>query len=308
MINPEFSISQEDVEFFREHGFLKLRKLFAVSMIEHMQNLSGSQVSPPSGNYGAGFSKLKYDVGNDDPVILSLMKDSAFVEAMTALTGIPLFFTQGLGFELERATSAGFPWHVGTQSFGFQRRQDPGFTIWTPLCAIDPHGQRGGMAYVSKKVLSGEFVYQHITMLPELMIAESAAGRSLAYDDFSRLKNSLLNSTEMHRLLDHFAVEDSFEPGDALLFDKYVLHRSVRLEDGPLASRLAYALRFSSLDARYDRARVDALAYPRVTFNYDVGSPFNDQVGEKDGDEVYLSPHFDGSREARTLALGARQT
>jgi len=302
MINPAFSISEEDVENFREHGFLKLKGIFSDDLVEHMRSLSGSQVTPPADNYGAGFSKLKYDVGNDDPTILALMGDADFSSAMRKLTGADLFFTQGLGFELEKNKSTGFPWHVGTQSFGFQRRQDLGFTIWTPLCSIQPEGQRGGMKYVSKSVLSGEFVYQHINMLPDYMKSKIAAGQDIAYSDFSELKNNLLNSPEMKGLLDHFAVEDSFEPGDALIFDKYVLHRSVQLDEGPIPSRLAYALRFSSVDARYDKPRVDALAFPRVTFNYDVGSEFNEIVGENDGDEVYKSAHFDGTREARSLS------
>ncbi|MCB5906277.1 phytanoyl-CoA dioxygenase family protein [Streptomyces pinistramenti] len=303
MINPTFSISKDDVEYFKEHGFLKLRNIFSEEFTEHLRNISTSQVAPPGDNYGSGFSKLKYDVGNDDPKILSLMSDPAFSSAMTRLTETSLFFTQGLGFELEKNKSTGFPWHVGTQSFGFQRRQDQGFTIWTPLCAIDPEGQRGGMKYLSKQVLSGEFVYQHINLLPDYMKDEIAAGKELTFSDFSQLKNNLLNSPEMAKLLDHFAVEDSFEPGDALIFDKYVLHRSVRLDEGPIPSRLAYALRFSSIDARYDKRRVDALAFPRVTFNYDVGSHFNDNVGTHDGDAVYSSPHFDGTREARTLDM-----
>jgi hypothetical protein len=266
-----------------------------------MRSLSASQVAPPSDNYGSGFSKLKYDVGNDDPKMLALMGGRGFSEAMLRLTGERLFFTQGLGFELEKNKSTGFPWHVGTQSFGFQRREDAGYTIWTPLCRIDLEGQRGGMRYVSKKLLSGEFVYQHINLLSDYMKSELEAGRELTFDDFSALKNNLLNSPETTKLLDHFATEDSFEPGDALIFDKYVLHRSVRLDEGPLQSRLAYALRFSSIDAKYDKRRVDALAFPRVTFNYDVGSHFNEQVGSEDGDEVYNSPYFDGTREARTL-------
>ena len=303
MINPAFSITDDELESFREHGFLLLKNIFSVELIEHLKKISTSEVAPPSDNYGAGFSKLKYDIGNDDPTILSLMGDPDFSGPITELAGQPLFFTQGLGFELEKNKSTGFPWHVGTQSFGFQRRQDPGYTIWTPLCAIDAHGQRGGMAYVSKKVFSGEFVYQHINMLPDYLKAELDAGKELTYRDFSVMKNNLLNSPEVTSLLDHFAVEDSFEVGDALIFDKYVIHRSVRLDEGELPSRLAYALRFSALDARYDKGRVEALAFPRVAFDYDVGSAFNDIVAEDDGDEVYRSSYFDGSREARTLNL-----
>ncbi len=301
MITPGFAITEDDIREFRTHGFMKLKKIFSDDLIEHMRKLSTSQVAPPPDNYGSGFSKLKYDIGNDDLVILSLMGNPDFAEPITRLTGTNLFFTQGLGFELEKNRSTGFPWHVGTQSFGFQRRQDAGYTIWTPLCPIDPAGQHGGMAYVSKQVLSGEFVYQHINLLPEYMKSEMAADRPVTFADFSRLKNSLLNSPEMASLLDHFAVQDSFEPGDALIFDKYVLHRSARLGDGPLDSRLAYALRFCSVSARYDKRRVEALAFPRVTFNYDVGSAFNESVGSDDSDEVYQSPYFDGTRQARTL-------
>jgi hypothetical protein len=303
MINRDFSVSAEDYKNFKKHGFLKLKKIFSDEMVEHMSMLSSSQVVPPVDNYGMGFSRLKYDIGNDDLTILALMSNPVFSAAITRLAGTSLFFTQGLGFELEKNKSTGFPWHVGTQSFGFQRRQDKGFTIWTPLCAIDPNRQRGGMAYVSKKVLSGEFVYQHINMIPDYIKSEMAAGKRITFADFDRLKNNLLNSPSMVELLDHSAVEDSFQPGDALLFDKYVLHRSVRLGEGLVPSRLAYALRFSSLDARYDKNRVTALAFPRVTFDYDVGSPFNENIGGDDGDEVYKSPYFDGTREARTLEL-----
>ncbi|MGW5210586.1 hypothetical protein ACWEQO_05040 [Streptomyces sp. NPDC004051] len=305
MISPEFSLSEEDVAGFKKHGFLKFEKIFSDDTVEHMRSLSGSQVAPPSDNYGSGFSKLKYDVGNDDPEILALMADPVFADTMARLTGTDVFFTQGLGFELEKNKSTGFPWHVGTQSFGFQRREDPGFTIWTPLCPIDPEGQQGGMKYVSKDLLSGEFVYQHINLLPGYMQSEIAGGRDLGFADFSVLKNSVLNSPEMTRILDHYAVEDSFEPGDALIFDKYVMHRSVKLSEGPIPSRLAYALRFSSVESRYDKNRVDALAYPRVTFDYDVGSEFNEKVASADGERVYDSPYFDGTREARTLARPA---
>jgi hypothetical protein len=301
MTNPGFQLTDEDVESFREHGFLKLRGIFSEEMVQHMRALSLAEVAPPSGNYGSGFSKLKYDIGNDDPAVLGLMSDPTFASVVTRVTGQPVFFTQGLGFELERDRSTGFPWHVGTQSFGFQRSFDGGHTIWTPLCPIDPDGQRGGMAYVSKKDLSGEFVYQHINMVSSYVRDSIAMGEQLNFSDFSALKNTLLNSPEMTSLLDNFAVEDAFDVGDALIFDKYVLHRSVRLADGPMPSRLAYALRFSSLDARYDKQRVDALAYPRMAFNYDVGSPFNDLVSSQDGDLVYQSAYFDGTREARTL-------
>lgn len=305
MINSNFSVTEEDVLHFKKHGFVKLRNIFSPELIEHMQKLGTSQVSAPSDNYGAGFSRLKYDMCNDDPTILELMSDPAFARIMAQLIDHQVFFTQGLGFELEKNKSTGAPWHVGSQSFGYQRREDMGYTVWTPLCRIDPKDQRGGMKYMSKELLSGEFVYQQINLVPEYLKDQIEAGKELTYADFSAMKNGLINSPEMMSLLDHFAVEDSFEPGDVLLFDKYVLHSSVPLLDGPIPSRLAYVLRFSAVEAQYDKNRVEQLAYPRGVFNYNVPSDYNERVASVDGEQVYASSYFDETREARTLARDA---
>jgi hypothetical protein len=82
----------------------------------HMTQLSRPAVQVPSDNYGSGFSKLKYDIGNDDPYILRMMKAVNFARTLITLTGQLLFFTQGLGFELKKNKSTGFPWHVGPKA------------------------------------------------------------------------------------------------------------------------------------------------------------------------------------------------
>jgi len=302
MLSQKFKINHDDVSFFRKHGFVMLRSIFSQETVDHMASLSRPAVVAPADNYGAGFSKLKYDIGNDDPYVLGLMKDERFAAAMSELTGQKLFFTQGLGFELEKNKSTGFPWHVGTQSFGFQRLEDYACTIWTPLCRINTKGQRGGMAYVPKDVLSGAFIYQHINMLPDYIKAKIESGEPYGFAEFDALKNDVLNSPAMSELLEFYAVEDDFEVGDALLFDKYVLHKSIKLGEGPIASRLAYALRFCSVEARYDQKRVAALQTPRRLFNYDVGSDFNEIVCSRDGERVFDSPYFDQTREKRTVS------
>lgn len=222
---------------------------------------------------------------------------------MTNLTENSLFFTQGVGFELEKNKSTGFPWHVGTQSFGFQQLEDFGCTIWAPLCKINPKNQRGGMSYVPTNVLAGTFIYQHINMFPEFKKAKLEAGEKYTFDDFSSLKNNILNSKEMSELLDFYAVEDAFEIDDALIFDKHVLHRSLKLEEGELNSRLAYALRFSSTEATYDQNRVQSLDYPRHMFNYNVSSNFNETVCSTDGEIIINSVYFEGTREQRTIKI-----
>ncbi|MCF9035354.1 hypothetical protein [Acinetobacter nectaris] len=301
MISKEFSLSESDIYFYKKTGFLKLKNFFSKETIEYMTKLTNSEVSKPEGNYGSGFSKYKYDIGNDDKFILSMMQDKKFSSAIQSLTQKKVFFTQGLGFELEKNKSSGFPWHVGTQSFGFQQIDDYGFTIWTPLCKIDSKNQRGGMAYIPTDVLSGRFIYQHINMLPKFMKSKIESDKEYKFEDFSNLKNSLLNSKEMSELLDFYAIEDDFELGDTFIFDKYVLHRSVKLEDGELDSRLAYALRFSSVDATYDKQRVLNLDYPRKLFNYDVSSEFNDAVCSLDQENIFNSNYFDKDREQRVV-------
>lgn len=303
MINSNFRLSPSDIANFQEKGFLLLKSFFSPETIEQMIEMTTKQIEPPSNNYGSGFSKLKYDIGNDDQYLLSMMKEERFSRTINELCGKTVFFTQGLGFELEKNKSKGFPWHVGTQSFGFQRREDSGYTIWTPLCPIEPEGQRGGMAYVPKDLMSGEFVYQHINLLPDYIRTQIAEGKSYDFEDFSEIKNQLLNSLEMNALLNHHAIEDEFQLGDALIFDKFVMHRSVALGEGPLNARMAYALRFSSTSARYDSERVEALRYPRETFNYNVGSQFNDLVCANNGELVYDSAYFEGSRHQRTVAV-----
>lgn len=303
MINADFKLNADDIAFYKKTGFLKLRKFFTPESINYMAGLCKPAVSKPASNYGSGFSRLKYDIGNDDDQILDLCSNKIFSETMKALTDEDLFFTQGLGFELEKNKSTGFPWHVGTQSFGFQRLEDYGCTIWTPLCNIDSAGQRGGMAYVPKDRLSGGFIYQHINLVTDLLKEKQGKGQDLSFTDFNKIKNDVLNTGGFKEILDQNGIEDDFEIGDALIFDKFVLHRSIPLGEGSNPSRLAYALRFSSVDARYDAYRVHQLEYPRSIFDYHVASNFNDDVCQQDGQKVFESSYFDGSRERRRLSI-----
>ena len=58
------------------------------------------------------------------------------------------------------------------------------------------------------------------------------------------MRHGILNSPAMLEILENHRVEYDFEPGDALLFNKMVVHRGVVLEEGPLAKRAAYVMRF----------------------------------------------------------------
>ena len=99
-------------------------------------------------------------------------------------------------------------------------------------------------------------------------------------------------------------VERPFKPGDALLFNKLVPHRSLALEEGPLPSRDAYVLRFVDATSHYDLTRARMLDFPVRT--YETYKPVTRQyieiaeAGAQDGDLLAECSYFD-SRERRTM-------
>ncbi|BDO04524.1 hypothetical protein [Klebsiella quasipneumoniae] len=163
----------------------------------------------------------------------------------------------------------GFPWHIGTQSFGYHHHHDFGCTIWAPLATINPRGQRGGMAYVPKSAVNGEYLYSHIdpSVIASLTIA-SPAGEQPTTDAIVQWRDGPLNDPATKAILDHFGVEDEFEPGDALIFDKYVIHRSIMLGEGDIESRAAFVMRFFCKESTYLSERARALEIPRNFFKY----------------------------------------
>ncbi len=300
-IEPSFYISEEDVRNFKEKGYLKLKGLFSRGFIGYLSNNVDALSAKPVDRYGSDFSRFKYDVMNDDDRVLSILKDPAFSYALNKLTGRQLIYTQGISFELEKNASKGFPWHVGTQSFGFQRQSDFGLTIWTPLIPICPKKTGGGMAYVPKNVLSGEFIYQHINGIPDY-VEKNGVGldEEARFNFFSEAKNSILNSGYLLDFIEHFAEEDGFDLGDAFIFDKFVMHRSSPLFGGEHDVRSAFVFRFTDSEARYDRARVENLSFARMNFKYSGSSAFNDQIGVGDGELIRHSPLL-GDVESRTV-------
>lgn len=267
-----------------------LRNFLDSEILSYLEEIADTSSRPTNTNYGAGFSRIKYDLGNDDEKIFNLIATKKFSNTLCNLTGKNLLYTQGLSFGLEKNKSAGFPWHVGTQSFGFQRKDDYGCTLWFPFCEINPQNQRGGMALVPKKYISGDFVYQHIDLLPQYLKNKKPKS-PVDFDIFYKVKNSLLNSLEMDGILTHFSEEDFFSPGDAILFDKYVIHRSVKLEEGPLSHRLAFALRFADVNYKYDSVRAHNLEHPKHAFNYAGSSGFNILVC-REHDKLIIDSHL----------------
>ena len=96
-------------------------------------------------------------------------------------------------------------------------------------------------------------------------------------------------------------VEDDFEVGDALFFDKYVIHRSAILGDGELESRDAFTLRFISETSRYDKLRSHNVEMPRDYYGYDGPTKFHLDVCKEDGELIIDSELFESDREKRVI-------
>jgi hypothetical protein len=291
--NTNFKLNQGAQACFERQGFLKLNSLFSLEFIEYLINRVDKQINTPVDKYQTGFNRIAFDLFDKDPVFMSFLKDRIFAETMFEVTQRQLFYTQGIGFELKKDKSTGFPWHVGTQSFGYQRAEDFGCTIWIPLAQIDSKRQRGGMAYVPKNIISGKFMYEDIDpAIVECLKGRVDRGEKIKLEDYTELRDGPLNETSMEQLLNFFAIEDDFRLGDALLFDKYVIHRSVKLEQGLINERSAFAMRFIETSSKYDLIRAQSLEFSRNYFHYSGPTKFHLEVCKKDGDRIAESSYF----------------
>lgn len=261
----DFRVTAEQQESFSRDGFVKLDGFLnerAVAMLRDRSDVELNRAAAVKLR-AVNFSKVQYDFDSPKAHIFELMERPYFREALTTLTDRDLFLTFEMSFEIEKNVNKGVPWHVGVQSFGFQFAEDFACTLWAPMDPIDASGQRGGMAYVPQHVMSGEFVYSADMVVGDVLKArEERSGSSTGAQDYFSLRMAFLNSPVMEELLDVHRIEDDFNPGDVLLFNKNVVHRSVMLGDGDLDHRTAYVLRLVDATSRYDLRRAQALEFP----------------------------------------------
>ncbi|WP_439859959.1 hypothetical protein [Pseudomonas sp. MBLB4136] len=300
-LNQKFRLTEAHIADYQRTGFVLLKQLFSAEMIDYLRKRVNEELETPTDHYQKGFDKLRYDLCNDDEVIFELLGDQQFQRIMRDLNQRTLFFTQGVGFGLKQGVSKGFSWHIESQSFGFNRSEDYATTLWAPLHRIDTKGQAGGMRYVPRDVISGEFMYDFIDPAVFRCLDERIKSGGIAFEDYVALRDEPLNSSGIGRLLEYFAVEDDYELGDALLFDKYVIHRSVPLGEGELQTRDAFSLRFIADDSRYDLARAKSIEIPRDHYGYAGPTKFHLEICKEDGSLIVDSPYFDADRERRYI-------
>lgn len=264
--DSSFSITREQSECFQRDGFVKLEGFLNAGVIDTLRDRVEVEMSRKRDNWltaDARFTRAQYDFASNKNDIFELLERPYFRRALTDLAERELFLTFELCFELEKNVSKGFPWHVGIQSFGYQFAEEFGCTLWAPLHPVDRQGQRGGMAYVSERVLSGDFLFRYIeSAVISTIEAKERAGVRTSVGEYFDMRSEILNSPPIVDILEWHEIEDDFAPGDALLFKKQVVHRSVGLGDGTLPRRAAYVMRFVDAASHYDLQRARNLEFP----------------------------------------------
>ena len=247
------------------------------------------------------FTRSKYDFETEKEHVYQLMERPFFRRSLTDIVDHDLFLTFEICFELSKNVDKGLSWHVGIQSFGFQVAEEFACTLWVPLQPVDAKGQRGGMAYVSENVLSGNYAYQFDPAIVSTLKAKERAGISTSVTDYFKMRGSIFNAHPTMDILESHQVEDDFQPGDALLFNKNVIHRSVMLGEGPLPRRAAYVMRFVDLASHYDLQRAKTLEfgeeqYGKGAFPYKSFTRQHIEIAEagaQDGDLLSECVYFD---------------
>ena len=309
----EFILTDEQKERYQRDGFVKLDGFLNPSVVstllDRVDAEMGRSGGPATLRTNSMFSRVTYDFDHDKAEVFEMMSRPYFRQAMTELIGEDLFLTFELCFELEKNVSKGFPWHVGAQSFGYQHLEDEGITLWAPLHPIDASGQRGGMGYVPEHVISGNFIYSHVDpAIVSTFRAKEQAGIRTTVGEYFETRRAILNAPPMCDILETHQVEDDFQPGDVLVFNKMVVHRSIMLGEGELPRRAAYVMRFVNAGARYDLARVQNIEFPVEQYGQGLFAyrPFTRQhieiaeAGAVDGSLLAECAYFD-NRDRRLL-------
>ncbi len=261
--DSEFAITGAHREQFLRDGFVKLEGFLNPSVIAMLLDRVDTKSTSGADNAssGARFSSVHRYLEDGDTEVFDLLERPYFRQAVTGLTRRDLFLAFDTSSEIERNVNKGLPWHIDVTSYGFQFSEQFACSLWAPLHPIDASGQRGGIACVPLHVLPGDFAYSAELAVVEVLKARERAGKTTSPQEYRDLRE-FLNSPALKELLDVHQVEYDFDPGDVLLFNKTVAHRSVMLGEGELSRRAAYVLRFVDADSRYDLNQARTLNYP----------------------------------------------
>ncbi|MHA7865700.1 phytanoyl-CoA dioxygenase family protein, partial [Flagellimonas marinaquae] len=107
--NDNFILIQEDVDSFREKGFVHLKQFFSREAMNILNKKIEAHLVSPTDKYQTGFNRVKYDIFEDDDTVRKIFESNIFRSTIHDLAGRDMLHTQTLAFELKQKTSKGFP-------------------------------------------------------------------------------------------------------------------------------------------------------------------------------------------------------
>ncbi len=298
----DFTLTAKQKATFLRDGVVKLDGILnpeAVSaLLERLDAEMAAGAMPDRFAKRPASARMKYEFVYERDDVYSLLERPYFQHALTELVGRDLFLTFEQGFVLDRGVHTGVDWHVGTQTFGYQPTDEFACTLWCPLTPIDPKGQRGGLVYVPEHILSGRFVYEYVEPgIVSMLEGKERAGIATTTEEYFTLRVTTFKTPSLSGILEHHQIELDFQPGDALLFNKMVPHRSMPFGDGPLPQRSAFVLRFVETTSHYDLKRAQLLEFPARTYpSYQPVVRHHIEIAEaggNDGDLLVDCEYFD---------------
>ncbi|NEO53103.1 MAG: hypothetical protein F6K54_08430 [Okeania sp. SIO3B5] len=282
-LTNQITLSQEEKQFFSDHGFIKLKKLLTTEAVDGLRKLisnSNAMKAPPE-FYSGEISKMGYDI--EEAITRDIYSSANFKNVLNQLTNNRgAAFIQGIGFELD-ANQKGFHWHHDILSFCCVMPEDLAYTLWIPLDPINIKEQHGGLSYVSHKVCSARHYFDIVYQL----VQQENISEFSKTEEFKNWDFQYASPVETF-VLDNNKVEDDFEVGDALLLGKFVWHKSCSLKEGELPSRKAYVMRFVDCQARYSKVSIEGTYSLLNSSTKDLDSDIGYQLGKflQDGDII----------------------
>ncbi len=142
LLNRAYSLTQEQIEFYKENSFIKLKEVLSEEVIIHFNTIISKKVNEMNivsttleerNTYGKAFLQLM-NLWREDEAIKALIFSKRLAKIATDLMqvdGVRLYHDQAL---FKEAGGGITPWHA--DQFYWPLATDRTVTIWIPLQAI----------------------------------------------------------------------------------------------------------------------------------------------------------------------------
>ena len=133
---------------------------------------------------------------------------------------------------------------LGLPELRFVNAEDQGYTLSIPLNDVDPAKQNGGLPVVSESVYRGG--------RRRRSSRSTATATRTPRSSRPPRRTSWAGPSLRNAVLDRSMVEQAYSPGDALLFSRFVFHKSAPFHEGPQMRRRAFVMRLIPASATFN--------------------------------------------------------